>query len=123
MVAWTSKAMIAAALGAGVGDDFTADPYSDQVVAAANAVCFRKRAAAGYYDTTGDSDPAPAADVALGTTLYGVALWRERASTDGYSSFEDLAAFTPTGGSWGQIKRLLGIGKAAVDGRVVVQPL
>ena len=82
---------------------------------AANAVCWRKRAEAGYVDV----DPVPpavwAADLTMGATLYAVALWRERASTDGYQSFDDLAGGTLTGGAWPQIKRLLGIPRGMVD--------
>jgi hypothetical protein len=115
MVAWTSPSLVADALGPGAGDSFLTDPYSGQVVAASNAVCFRKRAEAGYVDPPDPTASAPSEDVAMGATLYAVALWRERASTDGYPSFEDLSSFTPTGGSWGQVKRLLGIGKAQVD--------
>jgi hypothetical protein len=51
----------------------------------------------------------------MGATLYAVALWRERASTDSYPSFEDMASAPFPTGSNGQIRRLLGIGRAAVD--------
>ena len=47
--------------------------------------------------------------------MYAVALYRERGAVDGYPSFEDLSTFAPTGGSMGQINRLLGIGQARVD--------
>jgi hypothetical protein len=113
-VAWTTAGLVAEALGpsASPAPD---DPYLATTVAAANAAAYRKRAASGYLDDSADQAPAPSPDVGFGTTLWAVALWRERASTDGYGSFEDLAAYQPTGGSWGTIKRLLGITRAQTD--------
>jgi len=116
MVAWTTPDLVADALGPGAGDDFLVSPYALACVDAANEVCYRKRMEAGYVDPPDPLAPAPGPDVAMGATLYTVALWRERASTDGYASFEDLTSYTPTGGSWGQVKRLLGIGRAQTDG-------
>ena len=117
---WTTSEMVAAALGPSV----TADPaWLDQCVDAANAWAPRKRVEAGYVD---DPDVAPDAAAALGTTMYAVALYRERGAVDGYPSFEDLSSFAPTGGSMGQIKRLLGIGRGQVDAvplEYVVNPL
>ena len=115
-MAWTTSADVVAALGTDV-----TDPYLGECVDAANALAFRKRAEAGYVD---DPDEAPDAAVAMGATLYAVALWRERAATDGYPSFDDLSAFAPTGGSWSQIKKLLGIPRGRVDCRdpAVVTP-
>jgi len=113
-VAWTSPALVILALGpsaAPAGDD----AYLAMAVAAANAWAWRKRREAGYADDDTDEAPAPSPDVGYGTTLYAVALWRERATTAGYPSFTDLADFAPPGGSMGQIRRLLGIGRAAVD--------
>lgn len=111
MPAWTDTERVRRALGAGV----TTDDYLSDCVDAANAAAFRKRREAGYDDPPDAAAPAPSPDVAMGTTLWAVALWRERASTDGYASFEDLSTYQPTGGSWATIKRLLGIGRAAVD--------
>jgi hypothetical protein len=116
-VGWTDLAALGRALGPSVTlptDPAAADVAND-VIRAANAWSFRKRAEAGYDDDDTPDAAAPTYDVAMGATLYAVALWRERASTDGYPSFEDLATFTPTGGSLGQIRRLLGVGRAAVD--------
>lgn len=113
MTAWTSTAIVDAALGAGAGA--AGDPYLEQCVAAANEWCRRKRADAGYTDDQADDAPAPSPDVGMGATLYAVALWRERGSTDGFQSFGEIGAWSPTGGSLGQIKRLLGIPRAAVD--------
>jgi hypothetical protein len=113
-VAWTTPELVAAAFGpSGPADD---DPFLvDLVVPAANAAAWRKRHEAGYVDPDDDEAPAPSADVAMGTTLWAVALYRERASTESFASFTDLGSYTPTG-SWGQIKRLLGIGRARTDG-------
>ena len=111
---WTTPADVVLALGPGAappGDD----AWLAQSVAAANAWAYRKRAEAGYDDPPEPAAPAPSPDVAYGTTLYAMALWRERASTDGYSSFGDLSSYAPVGGSLGQIRRLLGIGRAATD--------
>ena len=104
---WTDAPRVARALGPGAADD----PYVADCVDAANAWAPRKRAEAGYAD---DVDVAPSADVALATTLYAVALYNERGSTDSHASFTDLATFAPVG-TMGQINRLLGIGKAQVD--------
>jgi hypothetical protein len=113
-VTWTDVDRVARALGDPAA---TTDEYLADCVDAANAWAQRKRLEAGYVDV----DP-PGADVAQGTTLYAVALYRERGSADSFASFEDLSAFAQTG-SMGQIKRLLGIGKAAVDRPAVVVPI
>lgn len=108
---WTTAAQIATALGPSVTVD---PPWADMCAAAADAWARRKRLEAGYDDTASGDNP-PSADVGLGTTMYGVALYRERGAVDGYPSFEDLSSFAPTGGSFGQIRRLLGIGRGRVD--------
>ena len=106
---YTDVARVQAALGPSV--DAAGDPYLAECVDAANAVCARKRLEAGYPEV----DP-PSPDVVMGATLYAVALWRERASADGYQSFDDFAAgAVMTGGAWPQIKRLLGIPRGRVD--------
>lgn len=113
-VAWTTPADVVLALGPGAAPPAD-DAWLARAVDAANAWSYRKRAEAGYDDDDATGAPAPSPDVAYGATLYAVALWRERAAVDGYPSFSDLADFTPPGGSMGQIRRLLGIGRAAVD--------
>lgn len=105
---WTDAARVGRALGPQAVAD---DPYVADCVDAANAWALRKRVEAGYTD---DPDEAPSADVAHGTTLYAVALYNERGSTDSHASFGELGAYLPTG-TMGQINRLLGIGRAAVD--------
>ncbi len=81
-------------------------------VAAANAYAYRKRQEAGYFDAS--LSTVPSQDVRLGTIMYAGALYRERGSIDQYASFDPLATGTPTGGSMGQIMRLLGVNRAAV---------
>lgn len=108
---YTDVDRVGRALGPSV--DASADPYLAECVDAANAVAARKRAEAGYTD---DPDPVPAGpDAAMGATLYAVALWRERASADSFQSFDELQGNVLTGGAWPQIKRLLGIPRAALD--------
>lgn len=114
MIAYTDVAAVQAALGPSV--PFTDDPDAVSCVDAANAVITRKRAAAGYVD----QDPGTGldvfgADVARGATVYAVALWRERQSTEGFASFDDYGTTVQTGGSWAQIKRLCGIPRGHVD--------
>jgi hypothetical protein len=111
-MAWTTVELVRGALGAST--PIADADYLAQCVDAANALAYRKRKTAGYVD---DPDVAPDAAVAMGATLYAVALWRERAATDGYPSFDDLSGFTPTGGSWAQIKKLLAIPRGRTDYR------
>lgn len=103
------------AVGRALGSSVVTDGYLTDCVGAANATCSRKRLEAGYVDV----DPVPPAtwpaDVVMGATLFAVALWRERASADGYQSFDELAGSVLVGGAWPQIKRLLGIPKGRVD--------
>jgi len=80
--------------------------------AAANAYAYRKRAEAGYFD--GSVSTVPSQDVRLGTIMYAGALYRERGSIDQFASFDPLATGTVTGGSMGQIMRLLGVNRPAV---------
>ena len=96
----------------GPSTPFVDDPNAQPVVDAADAWAQRKRVQAGYVD---DPDVAPDAAAKQGTVLYAVALYRERASTDSYPSFAELAGGPTLTGSMGQIRRLLGIGRAAVD--------
>lgn len=77
---------------------------------AANAFAFRRRKAAGYFDSL---TTVPGADVKQGTILYAGALYRERGSVDSFASFNDMGAPAPIG-SMGQIMRLLGINRAQV---------
>lgn len=109
---WATKADVEDWLG------FTTTvPSSDNdllviCVAAANAYAYRKRQEAGYFDSS--LSVVPSQDVLLGTIMYAGALYRERGSIDQYASFDPLATGTPTGGSMGQIMRLLGVNRPAV---------
>jgi hypothetical protein len=109
-VVWTDPAAVARALGDPGAVD---DPYVAECVDASNAYCYRRRANAGYTDPP--DGPAPTPDVALGATMYAVDLYRARGSADAFASFAELDQQAVTGGSWAQIRRLLGIGRAAVD--------
>lgn len=109
---YTTVARVQAALGPSVA--FATDPVAADVVDAANALVTRKREANRYVDVDPDVDPAYA-DVVHGATLYAVALWRERQSAETFVSFDELDGNVTVGGSWGQIKRLLGIPRGHVD--------
>lgn len=111
-MAWATAADVAALLGPNTGWD-SDETLQTMVVDAANAYAFRRRAEAGYLD---DPDVSPGPDVTLGTALYAVSLFRERATTDGFASFDDLGGFTPGGGSFPRIKQLLGVGRPMTDG-------
>lgn len=109
---WISKADVEAWLGFAV-----VVPSSDEdllviAVAAANAYAYRKRAEAGYFDAS--VSVVPSQDVRLGTIMFAGALYRERGSIDQFASFDPLATGAPTGGSMGQIMRLLGVNRPAV---------
>lgn len=107
-MAWTTPEQIADYLGPAVDTD---DAYLATCADAANAFAFRRRGEAGYRD---DPDVAPSPDVALGATMYGGVLYRERGSADSFASFDETASFAQIG-AWPRIKQLLGIGRARVD--------
>jgi hypothetical protein len=113
---YTTVAQVADALGPSVA--FATDPYAPACVDAANATVYRKRREAGYTDVDTDT---PGADTVMGATLYAVALWRERQSTETFTSFDDFTTTIQTGGSWPQIKRLIGIPRARVDRALTVE--
>lgn len=114
MADWCDVAGVQALLGPSVA--FTGDPAAQKCVDAANAWARRRRQAAGYIDDPAPA-PAPSADVSMGTELYAVALWRERASTDSFQSFDTLNVFNAGTGASTRINQLLGIGRGAVDHR------
>ena len=113
MIAYTDVAAVQAALGPSV--PFTADPDAQSCVDAANDVIGRKRTAAGYVDADPDGVEVYGPAVSRAATLYAIALWRERQSTEGFASFDDYETAVTTGGSWAQIKRLAGIPRGHVD--------
>ena len=92
------------------------DPSSDRdlgliAVASANTFGYRRRASAGYFDSL-TVLPDQACKMAL--MMMSGALYRERGSIDQYASFDPLATGAVTGGSMGQILRLLGCNRPAV---------
>ncbi|CAB4180987.1 hypothetical protein UFOVP1659_6 [uncultured Caudovirales phage] len=108
-VEWTTHTIIEKLLGySPTGGDLT---YLEYCTDAANGWAWARRQQAGY---TGDQPSVvPDAQVQLGTSMYGMVLYRERGSVDSFSSFDG----TPTAsqfGSMGQINRLLGIGRSQV---------
>jgi hypothetical protein len=108
---WVTKADVEDWLGFTVTVPSSDDDLLTIAVAAANAYAYRKRQEAGYFDSL---TTVPSQDVRLGTIMYGGALYRERGSIDQYASFDPLATGTPTGGSMGQIMRLLGVNRPAI---------
>jgi hypothetical protein len=84
---------------------------ANMAISAANAFAFRRRQEAGYWDSP-SSVPDGAAK--LGTVQYAAILYRERGSTEAFASFDPLATGGPVTGNYGQILRLLGVGKPQV---------
>jgi hypothetical protein len=84
---------------------------ANMALAAANAFCFRRRQEAGYWDSP---STVPDGAARLGTVQYAAILYRERGSTEAFASFDPLATGGPVTGNYGQILRLLGVGKPQV---------
>lgn len=109
-VAWITPADVETLLGYSPTEQ--ADVvYLDWAVEAAEDFAWRRRQAAGY--TVDHPNVPPSADVRMGCAMYAMALYRERASVDSFSSFQD----TPTAGLVGtmpQILRLLGCNRSQV---------
>jgi len=80
-------------------------------VGAANAFAYRRRQEAGYWDSP---STVPGLDCKLAATQYAAILYRERGSTEAFASFDPLATGGPVTGNYGQILRLLGVGKPQV---------
>ena len=98
-----------------LGFTFT-DPSADldvatMAVGAANAWAYRRRQEAGYWDS---ASTVPGLDCKLATTQYAAILYRERGSVEALASFDPLAVGGAPTGNFGQILRLLGIGKPQV---------
>ena len=106
---WVVSSDVAEALGPVQPGD---QPWLDRCTAAANQYAFERRQAAGYADLP-DVSPGPRAE--QGTILYAVALFRERGSVDSFASFEEFAVGVPPPSTFGQVNRLLGIPRPAVD--------
>ena len=80
-------------------------------VGAANAFAYRRRQEAGYWDSP---TTVPGLDCKLAATQYAAINYRERGSTEAFASFDPLATGGPVTGNYGQILRLLGVGKPQV---------
>ena len=84
---------------------------ANMALAAANAFAYRRRQEAGYWDSP---STVPDGAAKLGTVQYAAILYRERGSTEAFASFDPLATGGPVTGNYGQILRLLGVGKPQV---------
>lgn len=84
---------------------------ANMALAAANAFAFRRRQEAGYWDS---ASTAPDGAAKLATVQYAAILYREKGSVEAFASFDPLATGGPVTGNYGQILRLLGVGKPQV---------
>ena len=106
---WITAAQIEDWLG--IGTATAADTAFLTVCASAvNAMAFRRRVEAGYFDSLTTS---PSGDVTLGTIMWGGALYRARGSIDVFASFNEMGT-APTIGLSPMIKQLLGIDRPQV---------
>jgi hypothetical protein len=111
---WASTEDVLAAIGQPVTDT----DHLDNCVEAANAFAWRRRQQAGY--TADDPFVAPGPDVTLGVVSYATALYRERGTVESFASFDAFAAGAVPSSSMGQVLRLLGVPRPAVDSPPVV---
>jgi hypothetical protein len=106
---WITSDDVLDALGlapAGPGDV----AYLSTCTAAANALAYRRRQAAGYLD---DPDVVPGDAVKLGTVLVAVGLYRNRGALAGSAAFDDVGAPAPSSGTMPpDVLRLLGVPRA-----------
>jgi hypothetical protein len=106
---WVSATQIEDWLG--IGTATQADTaFLTTCAAAVNAMAFRRRVEAGYFDSPTTS---PSGDVTLGTIMWGGALYRARGSIDTFASFNEMGT-APTVGLSPMIKQLLGIDRPQV---------
>lgn len=117
LATWITPADVLVALGDTTSPD---DAWLIQVTSAANDFAYERRQRAGYKLDT--SATAPNDRVKTGTTLYAVALFRERGSVDSYASFEDFTTGVLPPATFGQVNRLLGIPRPAVDVTPTLEP-
>jgi len=95
----------------GIGTATAADTtFLTTCASAVNAMAFRRRVEAGYFDSATTS---PSGDVTLGTIMWGGALYRARGSIDTFASFNEMGT-APTVGLSPMIKQLLGIDRPQV---------
>jgi len=106
---WVTATQIEDWLGIGVAT--AADlAFLTVCASAVNAMAFRRRVEAGYFDSLTTS---PSGDVTLGTIMWGGALYRARGSIDVFASFNEMGT-APTVGLSPMIKQLLGIDRPQV---------
>ena len=86
--------------------------FLDQCASAANQFCWRRRQESGKLQDS--LTTVPSGDVALGTIMYGGALYRQRGSIDAFASFSEMGGTAPVVGLSPIIKQLLEIGAHAV---------
>ena len=112
-VTWIDDDDVKSALGFDLGVDVD-DAWLDQVTAAANAWCFKKRAKNGYQDMESE---APDEAVRTGTILYAVLLYNTRGASSGSATFEEFGgAGQMFGGDFREVKRLLGVSRPLAVG-------
>jgi hypothetical protein len=108
IVGWAGVEEVTDALGVPVTDP----DHLQRCVDASNAFCYRRRQKAGYIDLP---DVSPGPDATMAAILYATTLYRERGSVDSFASFDAFAAGAIPSGSMGQVLRLLGTPRPAVD--------
>jgi hypothetical protein len=107
-VTWATVDDVLDALGVPAADS----EHLQRCVDAANQFGYRRRAEAGYIDV---EDVAPGPDAHMGVIMYAVALYRERGTVDSYATFENYAAGVVPLATHGQVLRLLGVPRPAID--------
>lgn len=112
-VAWITVEEVTDALGVPVTDP----DHLQRCVDAANAFCYRRRLQAGYIDAL---EVSPGPDVSMAAIFYATALYRERGSVDSFASFEAYQAGAVPPSTFGQVLRLLGTPRPAIDRPPVV---
>lgn len=110
LATWITPDDVVVALGDTTPSD---DAWLIQVTSAANDFAYERRQKAGYRNDV--TTQAPNDRAKTGTILYAVALFRERGSVDSYASFEEFATGVMPPANFGQVMRLLGIPRPAVD--------
>lgn len=110
LATWITPEDVVVALGGATPSD---DAWLIQVTSAANDFAYERRNKAGYRHDV--AEQAPNDRVKTGTTLYAVSLFRERGSVDSFASFDEFATGVLPPATFGQVNRLLGIPRPAVD--------
>ena len=109
LVTWATVGDVETFLGIAVATADDAE-YLAQCVEASNEFCYRRRANAGYTDSTAI---IPNPSVLQGAILYAASLYRERGSVDSFQSFDAMSMPQPSL-SMGRILQLLGINRPQV---------